>query len=78
MVYVEARNQFTYHGTDNDLFGDRIESRTLEGGKLKYQIYHHISCNMYSYTICTCYIYITKCLLCSHCIKFINGDYIKL
>ena len=70
MVYVEARNQFTYHGTGNDdLFGDRITNRTLEGGKLKYQIYHHyhhISCNMYSYIICTCYIHITKCLFCSH------------
>ena len=33
MVYVEARNQFTQLGVGNDLFGERIENRTLEGGK---------------------------------------------
>ena len=35
MVYFEARNQFTQLGVAyaNDLFGPRIETRTLEGGK---------------------------------------------
>ena len=50
MVYVEAHNQFTQLGTGNDLFGARIENRTLEGSKLKYQMYHHPSCNMYIYS----------------------------
>ena len=77
-VKVEARNQFTQLSTGNDLFGARIENRTLEGGKLKYQIYHQISCNMYSYIISTCYVHITKCFFAYSCIKFINGDYIKL